>query len=130
MTVMPLPVVREPDDARIKEIIDALDPDFLKLLRWDWDQRVVFFPSDHPVLGMPDCQVEGCGKGMFSSGLCCGCHARWKRSRTGQSIEDFVRTAKRTWRSIGQESCRVPNCGRPWSTRNTALCNAHLFQQK
>ncbi|WP_331759473.1 site-specific integrase [Streptomyces sp. NBC_01579] len=130
MTVMPLPVVREPEDARTKEIIEALDPGFLKLLSWDWDQRVVFFPIDHPVLGMPDCRVEGCGRGAFSSGLCYGCNARLRRSGTGQSVEDFIRTSKRTCRSIGQETCRVPGCGRPWSTRNGALCSAHLFQQQ
>lgn len=124
----PLPLVGGPEGTRTQEIIDALDPEFLKLLSWDWDLRVIFYPKSHPVLGMPDCQVTGCEKGTyFGDPICMGCRVRWKK--TGTPFDEFVATARRTWRSIGQEPCRVTGCQRPWKGKAPALCDAHHFQR-
>ena len=37
----PLPLAQELRDVRTGEIIDALDTDFLTLVSWDWNLRVV-----------------------------------------------------------------------------------------
>jgi len=116
------------EDARTRQIVDALDPEFLQLVRWDLDLRVIFYPKSHPVLGMPDCLVNGCVRGArFGRPLCMGCEARWKKS--GQSVEDFTRVAKSRMLGVRQQPCRVPECQRPWKTSSVALCEAHHRQR-
>ena len=69
------------EDPRTRQIVDALDPAFLRLVGWDWDLRVIFFPKDHPVLGVPDCRVKGCTRGVrFGRPMCMGCERTWKDS--------------------------------------------------
>ncbi|MFI2259213.1 hypothetical protein [Streptomyces tubercidicus] len=65
MTAAPLAAVRPKaaaplGDERLEEILRALDPGFLRLLDWDWGRRVITFPREHPVIGLPDCPVPSC----------------------------------------------------------------------
>ncbi|MEU9131833.1 hypothetical protein AB0D08_27635 [Kitasatospora sp. NPDC048540] len=127
----PLPhLPRDVQDRRVREITSALDDRFLQLVGWDWDQRVVVFPKVHPVLGMPDCQVQGCGKGTPSGRkLCTGCFNRWKKtSLTVEAYIDAVRTHRA--RCVGEEACLVPNCPRPRVSRVSGLCNSHRSQHR
>ncbi|WP_199839622.1 tyrosine-type recombinase/integrase [Streptomyces sp. XY431] len=128
-TPLPVPPLDQPD-TRTREVTDALNPSFLALVGWDWDLRVVFFPKSHPVLGMPDCRIEGCAKATtVDKPLCLGCHRRWKDS--GLPIEDFV-TLPRTehFRAVGHVPCLVPGCERPRKTVRAGLCNAHHGQRE
>ncbi|WP_146057811.1 hypothetical protein [Streptomyces sp. SM10] len=116
------------EDLRTRQIVDALDPEFLRLVRWDWDLRVIFFPKDHPVLGMPDCCVKGCTKGVrFGRPMCMGCERGWKDS--GLSVDDFAQIAKPRMLGMRQEMCRVPRCGRPAKSARAALCDSHRRQR-
>ncbi|MGY0062951.1 tyrosine-type recombinase/integrase [Streptomyces sp. LZ34] len=125
-----LSAVHEPTGACTQQITAALDPEFLALLRWDWDLRIVFYPKSHPVLGMPDCQVKGCQRGSSRNGpLCDGCLRR--HSQSGQALEDFLATATRSGRAvgIGELSCEVTGCARPAKGTRVALCATHYDQQ-
>jgi len=107
----------------------ALDPGFLALLRWDWDLRVLHFPSDHPILGSPVCRAENCAKPSgLRTGLCPSCRKRWEAS--GQDIEHFTREYIRFTRSIGIMPCTITDCARPWTTSVSRLCATHLAQRK
>ncbi|MFI2205645.1 tyrosine-type recombinase/integrase [Streptomyces sp. NPDC020192] len=116
----------EPEEAT-SALLAAVTADFQKLMSWDADKRQLVFPRDHPLLGAPECPVTGCDKMVFHTkdhGLCVGCARRLKTS--GQSLEEFLSTVKRHWRSIGVLDCRVPQCGRPSKTSRAGLCSTHL----
>jgi integrase len=100
---------------------------FLALLGWDPALRVVTMPVNDPVLGVGFCAVKDCGKPVASSGLCTGCRVRLTAS--GQTRDEFVLTAKSRWRAIGAGQCAVPDCERPWKSRNAGLCSAHDHQR-
>ncbi|MEV7786473.1 site-specific integrase [Streptomyces sp. NPDC088106] len=125
----PLSLPSAPNDVWVERLVDALESDFLGLLSWDWDLRVVTYPRSHPVLGMPDCRVVGCDKGVKAgSPMCPGCANRWKTSDL--SLEDFVATVRAGgWRTLGQLPCRVIDCERPRKTVRSGLCSTHHFQQ-
>ncbi|MEU9083335.1 site-specific integrase [Streptomyces sp. NPDC048357] len=118
----------ESADPRTRQIMDALNPEFLRVVRWDWNMRVVFFPRDHPVLGMPDCSVKGCTRGVrFGRPMCTGCERAWKGS--GLLLEDFAAMSKSKMLGMRQEMCRVPRCGRPAKSAQMALCEPHHRQR-
>jgi len=122
----PLPLTRELQDVRTTHIIDALDADFLNLVSWDWDVRVVRYPKSHPVLGMPDCEFPGCTKGTpLGEPVCVGCINRWQRS--GMTFEEFIASPRQgTYhRSDGQTLCRVRDCQRPPRLVTHGLCTTH-----
>ncbi|MET9088505.1 tyrosine-type recombinase/integrase [Streptomyces sp. NPDC004237] len=126
MTATPLPLAQELQDLRTAEIIAALDADFLSLVSWDWDVRVVRYPKIHPVLGMPDCEIPGCTKGTpLGEPVCIGCRNRWRQS--GMSFEDFAAVPRpgTYHRSDGQTLCRVAGCQRPPQLVTHGLCTTH-----
>ncbi|MDQ0784664.1 hypothetical protein [Streptomyces sp. B3I8] len=126
----PLPLAQELRDLRTGEIIAALDTDFLTLVSWDWNLRVVRYPMSHPVLGMPDCLVPGCVKGTpVSEPVCASCMNRWRRSGSELSLEEFTARgrADSPFRSIGQKFCEVPGCERPRRTVAVRVCPAHQY---
>ncbi|MFE3250991.1 tyrosine-type recombinase/integrase [Streptomyces sp. NPDC059209] len=129
-TPMPLiaPAPGLADDPRTRQIVQALDPEFLKVVSWDWERRVILFPRDHPVLGMPDCCVSACNRGArFGSEMCMGCERSWVKS--GRSLEEFVRTPKVRNLGLRQVMCRVPACARPAKTTQVAVCDSHHRQR-
>jgi integrase len=130
MSAIALPVRPSATAARTQELIEALDSDFLELISWDWELGVLLYPLDHPVIGMPECQVRGCDKGYESRGpLCSGCRIRWNTS--GLSIEDFLSTQERfNVVHVRQELCQLPGCKRPWRSPTAALCQNHHYQRK
>ncbi|MEU1011284.1 hypothetical protein [Streptomyces sp. NPDC005890] len=123
-----LPLAHELQDLRTEVITDALDAEFLSLVSWNWESRVVRYPEAHPVLGMPDCEISGYTKGTpLGEPVCVGCIGRWRRS--GLSFEDFAAVPRKGayHRSDGQVLCRVPGCsGRPgWSRMGFAPLTRH-----
>ncbi|MCX4405913.1 MULTISPECIES: site-specific integrase [unclassified Streptomyces] len=123
-------VVSAPDESA-DFLHESISPEFLQLMGWDPQVRLLFIPRDHPQFSGPECLVTGCNKMVyyaFQQGLCVGCMRRWETS--GRSIEEFAGTAKRIWRAIGEVPCTVPQCARPSNGLSTPLCAAHLHQQK
>jgi integrase len=112
------------------DLLAAVEQDFLALLRWNPESRVLIFPQDHPVLGWPECRVAGCGKtGESSTGLCAACSLRWRRSGASD-LEEFLLVAKPDERCVGVGLCAVRGCQRPWKTARKRLCHAHEYQQR
>ncbi|WP_331724312.1 tyrosine-type recombinase/integrase (plasmid) [Streptomyces longwoodensis] len=115
-------------DERLREILHALDEDFLAGLGWDWERRVITWPRQHPVIGLSDCPVPGCPLAITVSTrpVCAGCLVRWRRSSL--PLEEFLLVPKRTSRGVGQDPCVVADCGRPRVTVAGRLCQSHLVQ--
>lgn len=74
-------------DERLGEILRALNEDLLVLLGWDWDRRVITWPRQHPVIGLPDCPVPDCpvpgcplAITVLTRPMCGGCMERWRNS--------------------------------------------------
>ncbi|MFC8785265.1 hypothetical protein ACFTWR_16645 [Streptomyces nigra] len=45
----------------------AVDQEFLDLLGWSDEARILFFPYDHHLLGVPMCRVKGCSQASVAS---------------------------------------------------------------
>ncbi|MEU0990647.1 site-specific integrase [Streptomyces sp. NPDC005953] len=130
MTAIALPVRPAPADGRTRELIEALDPEFLRIVGWDWDLGIFLYPREHPVLGMQECQVEGCENGLERTGpFCSGCRLRWNQS--GLVLEEFLTAVTRYHsKNVRQELCRFPECQRPWRSPTAGLCQNHHYQRK
>jgi integrase len=125
-----LPRQIEEPDAVTEMLWAAITPEFLDLLGWSDDRRTVIFPQTHPLLGFHQCVVMDCDERTSRvDGLCSACNIRWKKQ--GQPpVEQFIATQRVRIRHHGVESCAVPDCARPWTTRTSALCSAHHYQQR
>jgi integrase len=110
-------------------LTDSIDPDFLAVMGWDPQRRVLTFPRDHPVLGWQECLVRGCTtEARSTQQLCRGCQVRW--TATPGSLEEFVATVRVRRRVTGVGSCAVPHCARGWRTACLALCQTHDHQRR
>ncbi|SEM81006.1 hypothetical protein [Streptacidiphilus jiangxiensis] len=112
---------------RHQQLVQALDEEFLGLVDWAWDLRVVTFPKEHPVLGIADCPVPGCVRGRTGGAVCDACTHRWKAS--GIALEEFVRLPSPGNRVVGQLICEVPGCPRPRLSPGWRLCSGHHYQR-
>ncbi|MFJ9824911.1 hypothetical protein ACIRSU_11100 [Streptomyces sp. NPDC101160] len=115
-------------DERLGEILRALDEDFLAVLGWDWDRRVITWSRQHPVIGLPNCPVPGCPLAITVSTrpMCGGCMERWRGSSL--PLEEFRLLPKRTSRGTGEAPCAVEGCERPRDSVAGRLCMAHRTQ--
>ena len=85
--------VTVPRGADLERVLHVLDPQFLALVRWDWQARMVHFPPEHPALGGDVCPVPDCGKRrQYASGLCRSCHPIWLED--GRDLAAFTETAR------------------------------------
>lgn len=92
----------------------------------------MFFPSVHPVLGRPSCQVSGCGKpSVTASGLCSGCGRAWKArdQHDAGDFDAFLAHGPHWQRVVGTGQCHVAGCPRPWKTEKSRLCMTHHHQR-
>ncbi|WP_326617661.1 tyrosine-type recombinase/integrase [Streptomyces decoyicus] len=135
MTATPIAALREPvatgpvGDVRLEEILRALDPGFLRLLGWDWGRRVITFPREHPVIGLPDCPVPNCPLAITvaTRPMCWGCLQKWRA--TELPLEEFLRIPKAISKGVGQIPCSVDGCERPQTTATARLCESHHLQR-
>lgn len=134
MTIsLPTPISPETAefDAVTAELRAAVEPDFLALLGWDPQMRLLYFPHDHPYLGVKACIVPGCYRAStYACGLCSGCRSRWKRRWQHLSPQEFaVSSAAQAGRYLGIGKCVIVDCPRPWKTAQVRLCAAHEYQR-
>lgn len=126
-TVAALPETDSERDDVTSQLLRAVDPEFLSLLKWSAIQRVLLFPADHPLLGSPVCRVKGCTQSSVGRGLCSGCRQRW-REEGKPPLEEFAKVERGQWRLIGVEDCSVPGCERPFRSWRRPVCTSHLGQ--
>jgi integrase len=113
------------------DLMAAVTEEFRTLVSWDPNVRVLVFPPTDPMIGTPACRAAGCDNRITRAsqgGLCNSCVLRMDRN--GQSLEEFLHTARREARgTVGTGPCRVPGCGRPWKGAPKGLCDAHEARQ-
>jgi DNA-binding CsgD family transcriptional regulator len=106
------------------ELWKAIAPEFLTLVGWSAERRVLTFPQEHPLLGWRKCIIADCDqKVLTASGLCAACNLRWKRADR-PDLANFVAVARVRDRRLTADRCVVPDCQRFWRAR-TGLCAAH-----
>ncbi|MEV5801814.1 tyrosine-type recombinase/integrase [Streptomyces collinus] len=133
MSLLAVPTqVEEGRSLRLRLVREAIEPSFLKLMQWDPVVGRLIFPKDHVQLGGVACRVEGCRKTSFkfamAHGLCDTCDYHWQAA--GVPVEEFLATARRTWRYVGKDACCVRDCPRPCKSAKEPFCYAHLHQQR
>jgi integrase len=115
----------EPEDQATAELWAAISPDFLDLLGWSAERRVIAFPQTHPQLGWRLCAVPNCNEKVHSAcGLCTTCLLRWNKSGQPQ-IDEFRCIERIRVRETIPGCCSVSGCELPWKAATTALCNTH-----
>lgn len=126
---LPTPDSVSERDGYLEEILRALDENFLTLLGWDWERRVITWPRHHPVIGLPDCPVSGCPLAItvLTRPMCAGCLERWRRSSL--PLDEFLLVPKEMSRGAGQSPCVVQGCERPRLTVAGKLCLLHHNQR-
>lgn len=117
------------DDAAIAaQLWASIGPEFLELMGWSADRRVLYFPQQHPLLGRTGCIVSGCGVAAKNrNGMCSACVRRWTAAGKPPATE-FTKTPRR-WVASGRGRCAVPRCQRPWTSGNELLCRSHHHQR-
>lgn len=121
------PSVDTESTAEVSELLRAVDSEFLALLGWSWEVRVLFFPNDQPLLGSPLCRVKGCPQSSVAKGMCQGCRHRW-RTAGKPPVDEFFEGHRGDWRLTGVEECSVSGCERPFRSRRTPVCTSHKSQ--
>ncbi|MET9210104.1 hypothetical protein ABZW38_33880 [Streptomyces bacillaris] len=126
---VPLPSGVLAGDERLGELLRAQDEEFLTLLGWDWERRVITWPRQHPVIGLPDCPVSGCPLAItvLTRPMCGGCMERWRGSSL--PLQEFLLVPKAISRGVGQGPCAVGGCQRPRESVASGLCEAHRSQR-
>ncbi len=118
-------IASQPGEDRAGRVRALLHPEFLAGV-WQADGEVFAPPRDHPLLGLRECAVTGCGAGIRSAGadLCTTCARKFRDS--GLPMEEF--TAIPPGRARRDEiACLVPECPRPSGFR-VRLCKVHYAQ--
>jgi integrase len=125
----PAGLPERPSDEITAGLWSAITPEFLALLGWSPQQRVMTFPQSHPLLGWKECLVANCDQGTSRADGCCpACHDRWTK-QDRPPMAEFVTIPRVRRRHMLVEKCAVPDCARPWMTRSRRLCSTHRYQQ-
>lgn len=125
-----LPVADGEDDQRLAQLCAAIEPEFLTIMSWSAETKVLTFPQDHPLLGWHGCAVSGCWRASAKAGgLCRACKRRWQSRKAEVSFEQFQQTLDpASQRSFGVHLCRVTDCRQPWDSATRGLCEVHQYQ--
>lgn len=116
------------EDKRIAALLwSMITPQFLELMGWSDEKKVLHFPRGHPTLVWKKCAVINCEfETHTASGFCPDCQNRWKAAGSPEPSE--FASEPRIWlRAYGL--CVVSQCERPWTSKNSELCEAHRSQR-
>jgi hypothetical protein len=107
-----------------------IEAEFLSEAGWDAAGWVLRLPTGHPLLGRVTCRAPGCQTTCAAStGVCLDCRRRLDAA--GMGLEDVAllpppRGAR--WLGLGDGTCVVRECPRPWTASRQSLCPEHLGQ--
>ncbi|WP_433635516.1 tyrosine-type recombinase/integrase [Nocardia sp. CA-120079] len=129
MTVLLAPQPVEDSADLVAGLWAAISPEFLAVIGWLPQRKVLEFPQDHPQLGFIVCPVVGCPqRAGGSQGICPTCWTRWKA--VGRPpIEEFVLVERQKKRNR-KTGCVVPGCERLRKTHGIQLCVSHDYQRQ
>jgi integrase len=119
-------------DERSALLASRIETVFLAEAGWDPVTWVLTIDPGHPLLGRQVCRVPGCQTTCPArAGVCLDCRRRL--AQAGLSLEDHgslppPRGAR--WLGLGDGTCSVTGCPRPWVTAARPLCPEHLSQQQ
>ena len=119
-------------DEETIRLVGLIDPVFLAEAGWEPVTRTLTLASEHPLLGRPICAAPGCQTTCSESvGICVECRRRLGAS--GLSLTDVALLPAprgRRWLDLGDGSCAVAGCPRPWSSAERQLCRDHVAQRR
>jgi integrase len=105
---------------------------FLAEAGWDPATWVLTIDPGHPLLGRSVCRAPGCQTTCpAKTGVCLDCRRRL--AEAGLALEDYgllppPRGAR--WLGLGDGTCTVPGCPRPWVAAARPLCPEHHDQRQ
>ena len=105
---------------------------FLAEAGWDPATWVLTIDPGHRLLGRQVCRVPGCQTTCPArTGVCLDCRRRL--AQAGLGLQDYgslppPRGAR--WLGLGEGTCSVTGCPRPWVAAARPLCPEHLSQQQ
>ncbi len=113
-------------------LLARIDPAFLAGAGWDPETRVLTIDPAHPLLGRNVCRAPGCQTTCpAGTGICLDCRRRLEQA--GLGLEDAGLLAPprgARWLGLGDGTCAVPGCPRPWVKSARPLCPEHLAWQQ
>jgi integrase len=119
-------------DDRSAALAGRIDAAFLAEAGWDATTRVLTLPAEHPLLGRTFCRAPGCQTTCAAATrVCLDCKRRL--AAAGLGLDDVALPPPpqgKRWLGLGDGTCRVPGCPRPWVTSGQPLCPEHLGQQE
>src|SRR5260370_14104095 len=124
--------VRVLADERSAVLASRISAAFLAEAGWDPATWVLTIDPGHPLLGRNVCRAPGCQTPCpAKTGVCLDCRRRL--AEAGLALEDYgllppPRGAR--WLGLGEGTCMVPGCPRPWVAAARPLCPEHHDQQQ
>jgi hypothetical protein len=119
-------------DGQSALLATRIETTFLAEAGWDPATRVLTIDAGHRLLGRTVCRVPGCQTTCpATTGVCLDCRRRL--AQAGLGLEDYgslppPRGAR--WLGLGDGTCSVTGCPRPWVKAARPLCPEHLSQQQ
>ena len=113
-------------------LASRIDAAFLAEAGWDPVTWVLTIDPGHPLLGRSVCRAPGCQTTCpVKTGVCLD--SRRRLAEAGLALEDYgllspPRGAR--WLGVGDGTCAVPGCPRPWVAAARPLCPEHHEQQQ
>ena len=113
-------------------LASRIETAFLAEAGWDPVTWVLTIDPGHPLLGRQVCRAPGCQTTCSAkTGVCLDCRRRLVQA--GLSLEDcrlLPPPRGGRWLGLGDGTCAVPGCPRPWVKAARPLCPEHLSQQR
>jgi integrase len=119
-------------DEQSAVLASRIEAAFLAEAGWDPATWVLTIDPGHPLLGRSVCRAPGCQTTCpAKTGVCLDCRRRL--AEAGLALEDYgllppPRGAR--WLGLGDGTCAVPGCPRPWMAAARPLCPEHHDQQQ
>jgi integrase len=119
-------------DEQSAALASRIETAFLAEAGWDPATRVLTIDPGHPLLGRSVCRAPGCQTTCpASTGVCLDCRRRLAQAGLGLEAAGSLPPPRGArWLGLGDGTCAVPGCPRPWMKAGQPLCPEHLSQQQ